>query len=41
MDIVAFARVIQGEFGIKFNAENCAELQTLGQPVDFLNANAG
>ena len=40
MDIVSFARVIQDEFGIKFGVEQCSELQTLGQLIDYLDANA-
>ena len=40
MDIVSFARVIQDEFGIKLGAEQCAEIQTLGKLVDYLDANA-
>ena len=40
MDIVSFARVIQEEFGIKFGPEQCDELQSLGQLVAYLDANA-
>ena len=40
MDIVSFARVIQNEFGISFTPEHCTELQTIGQLVEFLDANA-
>ena len=40
MDIVSFARVIQDEFGIRFSAEHCTELQTIGQLVDYLDSNA-
>ena len=40
MDVVSFARVIQDEFGIKFAVEQCSELQTLGQLIEFLDANA-
>ena len=38
MDIVAFARVVQTEFGVEFTPENCAELATLSQLVGFLDA---
>ena len=40
MDVVSFARVIQNEFGIRFGVEQCSELQTLGQLVEYLDANA-
>ena len=40
MDIVSFARVVQDEFGINFSPEDCTELQTIGQLVEYLNANA-
>ena len=40
MDIVSFARVIQDEFGTKFDVEQCEELQTLGQLIAYLEANA-
>ena len=40
MDIVSFARVIQEEFGVKFGVEQCDELKTIGQVIDYLNANA-
>lgn len=40
MDIVSFARVIQDEFGIKFGVEQCAELQTVGALISYLDANA-
>ena len=41
MDLVAFARVIQEEFQIKFEPEQCTELQTLAQVVEFLDAQSG
>lgn len=40
MDIVSFARVIQEEFGVTFGAEQCAEIQTVGALVSYLDANA-
>ena len=40
MDIVSFARVIQDEFGISFTPEHCTELQTVGQLISYLDANA-
>ena len=41
MDLVAFARVVQEEFQIKFEPEQCTELQSLSQLVEFLNAKSG
>ena len=41
MEMVAFARVIQEEFQIKFEPEQCTELQTLAQVVEFLDAQSG
>ena len=38
MDLLSFARLIQSEFGIKFAAEQCSELQTLGQLVEFIDS---
>ena len=38
MDLVAFARVVQEEFQMKFEPEQCTELQSLSQLVEFLNA---
>ena len=40
MDIVAFARVVQQEFGIKFAPEQCMELTSLNQLVAFLDASS-
>ena len=41
MNLVAFARVVQEEFQIKFEPEQCTELQSLSQLVEFLNAKSG
>ena len=38
MDVVSFARVIQDEFGVAFTPDNCAELQTIGQLIEYLDA---
>ena len=38
MDIVSFARVIQDEFGVSFTPENCVELQSIGQLIEYLDA---
>ena len=40
MDIVAFARVVQDEFGMKFEVEQCTELTSLAALVEFLDAQA-
>ena len=38
MDVVSFARVIQNEFGVSFTPENCTELQTISQLIEYLDA---
>ena len=40
MDIVSFARVVQDEFGVTIGLEQCNELKTLGQLIDYIDANA-
>ena len=40
VDIVAFARVIQEEFGMQFAVEDCTELTSLAALVEFLDARA-
>ena len=40
MDVVSFARVIQDEFGISFTVQNCDELTSIGQLIEYLDANA-
>ena len=40
MDIVSFARVIQDTFGIRFTPDHCTELQSIGQLIEYLDANA-
>ena len=40
MDIVAFARVVQQEFNMKFEAAQCTELTSLNQLVESLDANS-
>ncbi len=40
MDVVAFARVVQDEFGIQFAVEDCTELTSLAALVEFLDARA-
>ena len=39
IDLVAFAKVIQEEFNVKFAVEHCSELQSLADLVQFLNTN--
>lgn len=38
MDMLSFARAIQGEFSIKFAVEDCSELENLGQLVEFIDS---
>ncbi len=40
MELVAFARVIQEEFQIKFEPEQC-EMQNLAQVIEFLDSQSG
>ena len=40
VDIVAFARVVQEEFGMQFAVEDCTELTSLAALVEFLDARA-
>ena len=40
MDIVSFGRVISEEFGIRLTPECCADLNSIGQLIEFLEANA-
>ena len=40
MDVVAFARVVQDEFGLKFEVEQCTELTSLAALVEFIDAQA-
>ena len=41
MDIVAFARVVQTEFGVEFTIEDCAKYKTLGDLIEFLDSRSG
>lgn len=40
MDIVAFARLVQDEFGIEFEVKHCTELTSVAALVEFLDAQA-
>ena len=40
MDIVSFGRVISEEFGIKLTPECCADLNSIGQLIAFLEEHA-
>ena len=40
VDVVAFARVVQDEFGIQFAVEDCTDLTSLAALVEFLDARA-
>ena len=39
-DLVAFARVIQKEFSIQFEIEQCTELKNLAEVIEFLESKA-
>ena len=41
VDILAFARVVQDEFGVKFGVEQCTELKNLNEVIAYVDANAG
>ncbi len=40
LNIVAFARLIQQEFDMKFEVEHCAELNNLAEVIEFLDSQA-
>ena len=40
IDLVAFAKVIQDEFNVKFTVEHCSELQSLAELIQFLDTSA-
>ncbi len=40
MELVAFAKVVQDEFGVKFEPEQCTEIQSLSALIEFLDAKA-
>ena len=40
MDRLTFTGVIQKEFNVKFEPENCADLQSLADLIQFLEDNA-
>ena len=40
IDRVAFARVLQEEFNVRFAPENCAELDSLADLIGFLDTNS-
>ena len=40
IDRVAFARLLQQEFSVKFAPENCVELQSLADLIQFLDASS-
>lgn len=41
VDVLAFARVVQQEFGIQFGVEQCTELKNLNEVIAYVDANAG
>ena len=40
MELVAFAKVVQDEFGVEFEPEQCTEIQSLSALIGFLDAKA-
>ena len=40
MELVEFAKVVQDEFGVKFEPEQCTEIQSLSALIEYLNAKA-
>ena len=40
MELVEFAKVVQDEFGVKFEPEQCTEIQSLSALIEFLDAKA-
>ncbi len=41
VDFVAFARVVAQEFNVNFAAEDCTDLNSVGELIKFLEARAG
>ena len=41
IDLVAFAKVVAGEFGITFTPQDCASLGSVRQLIDFVDSRAG
>lgn len=39
-DLVAFAKVLQDEFGVTFAPEDCVEVSTIGGLVEYLDSKA-
>ena len=40
MELVEFAKVVQDEFGVKFEPEQCTEIQSLSALIEYLDAKA-
>ena len=40
LDVVAFGRLIQQEFDVPFGIEQCNELKTLAELIEYLDAQA-
>ena len=41
MDLVAFARLVSQEFNVKFSLEDCVNLNSVREVVEFINSQAG
>ena len=41
MELVAFAKVVAGEYGITFTAQDCASLGSVRELIDFVDSRGG
>ena len=41
IDLVAFAKVVAGEYGITFSPQDCASLGSVRELIDFVDSRAG
>ena len=41
IDLVAFAKVVAGEYGITFTPQDCASLGSVRELIDFIDSRAG
>lgn len=40
LDLVEFAKLVSAEFNVKFTLEDCANINSIGELVEFLDANS-
>lgn len=38
MDLVSFARVVQGEFGVELTVDDCMRLKSLNELIEFIDS---